>query len=129
MAVTHALYFSLARKFQSLNWCVIAVSDEIRTGAYRMLFHPEQLISGKEDAASNYARGYYTVGNEIMDLVLDRIRKVVEECNALQGFLLHRSFGGGTGSGYTSNLLRRLCQDYGKKSKLEFAVYPAPQVS
>ena len=36
------------------------VIDEIRTGNYRQLFHPEQLISGKEDAANNFARGHYT---------------------------------------------------------------------
>ena len=36
--------------------------DEIRTGTYRQLFHPEQLISGKEDAANNFARGHYTIG-------------------------------------------------------------------
>ena len=36
--------------------------DEIRTGSYRNLYHPEQLISGKEDAANNYARGHYTIG-------------------------------------------------------------------
>ena len=34
------------------------VIDEVRTGAYRQLYHPEQLISGKEDAANNYARGH-----------------------------------------------------------------------
>jgi hypothetical protein len=33
------------------------VVDEVRTGTYRQLFHPEQLISGKEDAANNFARG------------------------------------------------------------------------
>ena len=38
------------------------VIDEIRTGTYRQLFHPEQLISGKEDAANNFARGHYTIG-------------------------------------------------------------------
>jgi tubulin alpha len=38
------------------------VIDEVRTGTYRQLFHPEQLISGKEDAANNYARGHYTIG-------------------------------------------------------------------
>ena len=27
--------------------------DEIRTGDYKSLFHPELLISGKEDAANN----------------------------------------------------------------------------
>ena len=46
------------------------VVDEVRTGTYRQLFHPEQLISGKEDAASNYARGHYTIGKEIVDLLL-----------------------------------------------------------
>lgn len=52
-------------------------ADEVRTGTYRQLFHPEQLITGKEDAANNYARGHYTIGKEIVDLVLDRIRKLV----------------------------------------------------
>lgn len=52
-------------------------SDEIRNGPYRQLFHPEQLITGKEDAANNYARGHYTIGKEIIDPVLDRIRKLV----------------------------------------------------
>jgi len=28
-------------------------TDEVRTGTYRQLFHPEQLITGKEDAANN----------------------------------------------------------------------------
>nr|KAF6337647.1 tubulin alpha 4a [Myotis myotis] len=40
------------------------VIDEIRNGPYRQLFHPEQLITGKEDAANNYARGHYTIGME-----------------------------------------------------------------
>ncbi|OPJ82240.1 hypothetical protein AV530_012205 [Patagioenas fasciata monilis] len=52
------------------------VIDEVRTGTYRQLFHPEQLITGKEDAANNYARGHYTIGKEIIDLVLDRIRQL-----------------------------------------------------
>ena len=54
------------------------VVDEVRTGTYRQLFHPEQLISGKEDAANNFARGHYTIGKEIVDLVLDRIRKLAD---------------------------------------------------
>merc|ERR1711910_22804 len=36
--------------------------QETGTGKHRTLFHPEQLISGKEDAANNYARGHYTIG-------------------------------------------------------------------
>merc|ERR1712139_21134 len=105
------------------------VIDEVRTGTYRQLFHPEQLITGKEDAANNYARGHYTIGKEIVDLVLDRIRKLADQCTGLQGLLIFHSFGGGTGSGFASLLMERLSVDYGKKSKLEFAIYPAPQIS
>ncbi|KFR04466.1 Tubulin alpha-4A chain, partial [Opisthocomus hoazin] len=105
------------------------VIDEVRGGVYRQLFHPEQMITGKEDAANNYARGHYTIGKEIIDQVLDRIRKLADQCTGLQGFLVFRSFGGGTGSGFTSLLMERLSVDYGKKSKLEFSIYPAPQVS
>jgi len=105
------------------------VVDEVRTGVYKQLFHPEQMVTGKEDAANNYARGHYTIGKEIADLVMDRIRKLADNCTGLQGFLVFHSFGGGTGSGFTSLLMENLSADYGKKSKLEFAIYPAPQVA
>ncbi|XP_040572691.1 tubulin alpha chain [Lepeophtheirus salmonis] len=105
------------------------VIDEIRVGTYRSLFHPEQLITGKEDAANNYARGHYTIGKEQIDVSLDRIRKLVDQSSSLQGFLIFHSFGGGTGSGFASLLLERLSIEYGKKAKLCFSIYPAPQVS
>ncbi|KAL8204683.1 hypothetical protein R6Q57_010306 [Mikania cordata] len=131
------------------------VIDEVRTGTYRQLFHPEQLISGKEDAANNFARGHYTgklpeftdinihlqvknidfffwyfsVGKEIVDMCLDRVRKLADNCTGLQGFLAFNAVGGGTGSGLGSLLLERLSVDYGKKSKLGFTIYPSPQVS
>jgi tubulin alpha len=53
----------------------------VRTGTYRSLFHPEQLITGKEDAANNYARGHYTIGKEIIDLTLDRVRRLADACS------------------------------------------------
>jgi tubulin alpha len=105
------------------------VVDEVRTGAYRSLFHPEQMITGKEDASNNYARGHYTVGKELIDQVLDKVRHVADNCSGLQGFLVFHSFGGGTGSGFGALLMERLSVDYGKKCKLEFCVYPAPQVA
>lgn len=61
--------------------------------------------------------------------MIDRLRKVADACSSLQGFLIFHSFGGGTGSGFGSLLLERLAADYGKKCKLEFAVYPSPKVS
>lgn len=60
--------------------------------------------------------------------MLDRIRKLADPCAGLQGFLIFHSFGGGTGSGFASLLRERLLVDYGRKAKLEFAIYPVPQV-
>ncbi|KAL7612346.1 tubulin alpha-5 chain [Lactuca sativa] len=105
------------------------VIDEVRNGSYRQLFHPEQLISGKEDAANNFARGHYTVGKEIVDTCLDRVRKLAENCTGLQGFMVFNAVGGGTGSGLGSLLLERLSVEYGKKPKLGFSIFPSPQVS
>ncbi|EPY85690.1 tubulin alpha-1A chain, partial [Camelus ferus] len=62
------------------------VIDEVHTGTYCQLFHPEQLITGKEDAANNYAHyahGHYTIGKEIIDLVLDQIRELADQCTAV----------------------------------------------
>ncbi|TDH72727.1 hypothetical protein CCR75_008880 [Bremia lactucae] len=106
-----------------------SVCDEVRTGTYRQLYHPEQIISGKEDAANNYARGHYTIGKEVVDLVLDRVRKLADACTGLQGFMVFNAVGGGTGSGLGSLLLERLSVDYGRKSKLGFTIYPSPLVS
>lgn len=105
------------------------VIDEIRTGQYKELYHPEVLITGKEDAANNFARGHYTVGKEHIDRVMETIRRQTNNCEGLQGFLVFHSFGGGTGSGFTSMLMEKLSMEYSKKAKLEFAVYPAPKIS
>ncbi|OQS54413.1 TUB1 [Ecytonucleospora hepatopenaei] len=105
------------------------VIAEVMKGEYSQLFHPDSLICGKEDAANNYARGHYTAGQEIIEPTLNAIRKIVDQCNGLQGFLIFHSFGGGTGAGFGSLLMEALSNEYGKKSKLQFAVYPAPKIA
>merc|ERR1711991_275058 len=52
------------------------------------------------------------IGKEIVDLVLDRIRKLADN-----------------GTGLGALLCERLSVDYGKKSKVGFCVWPSPQVS
>jgi len=96
---------------------------------YPLLFNPEMILSGKEDAANNFARGHYTVGKEIMDKVSDRLRKMVDESNNVQGFLVSHAVGGGTGSGLGMLILERLAVDYRKKSKIGFEIYPSPNIS
>ncbi len=68
----------------------------MRSGTYRDLFHPNQLISGKEDAANNYARGHYTIGREQVGNPLNkRSAKVVNKTI----FYFDRLTGLWTGSG------------------------------
>eukprot|EP01025_Chloroclados_australasicus_P016153 TRINITY_DN1798_c0_g3_i3.p1 TRINITY_DN1798_c0_g3~~TRINITY_DN1798_c0_g3_i3.p1 ORF type:complete len:410 (+),score=27.84 TRINITY_DN1798_c0_g3_i3:39-1232(+) len=105
------------------------VLDVIRHGDHRGLYHPEQLISGSEDAANNFARGYHTSGKEIIEIAMDRIRRMCDHCMALQGFAIFLSVGGGTGSGLGSLLLNQLDQEFGKKPKLCFTVYPSPRIA
>lgn len=67
------------------------IVTEVHPGTCRQLLHPEQ---GKEDAANNHAHGHYTIGEEIIDLVLDSIHKLADQCMGLQRFLVFQSFGG-----------------------------------
>jgi tubulin alpha len=87
------------------------------------------LFQEKKMALIIMLRGYCTIGKEIIDIALDRIRKLADNCTGLQGFLVFNAVGGGTGSGLGSLLLERLSVDYGKKSKLGFTIYPSPQIS
>jgi len=86
------------------------------------------MINSKEDAANNYARGFNSIGHEILPLVLNSVRKIAEQSNSLQGFFVFHSFGGGTGSGFSALLMEKLADEFGKKSKLQVSVYPSPQI-
>jgi len=106
-----------------------SVLDDVRKGPWKNIFHPEYLVNGKEDAANNFARGHYTVGKEKMDVINDRVRKMVDNSENVQGFIVNHSVGGGTGSGLGMLILERLAVDYRKKSKIGFEIYPSPNIS
>lgn len=103
--------------------------DEIRNNQYKELFRPTSLISGKEDAANNFGRGYYTIGKEMETIIMDSVRKQAEMCSSFAGFFIFHSMGGGTGSGLTTLLMQKIAGEYGKKHKLQFVIYPCPRVS
>jgi tubulin alpha len=105
------------------------VIDDVKSSLFAAMFNPEFLLHGKEDAANNFARGHYTVGKEIIDKVNDRLRKLVDNCDNVQGFFINHAVGGGTGSGLGALILERIAVDYRKKSKFGFEVYPSPTIS
>ena len=105
------------------------VTNQIRTGTYKELFHPEYLVEAKEDAANNFARGRYTIGKEVIDTVTDRIRKLADNCNGLAAFAVFHATGGGTGSGLNSLILEHIAGEFARQSKISLTITPAPQVA
>merc|ERR1712036_151911 len=98
-------------------------------GAYAPMFANDFLITGKEDAANNFARGHYTIGKENVDKVNEAVRKLSDNSTNVQGFIMNHSVGGGTGSGMGALILERLAVDYRKKTKIGFEIYPSPMIS
>ena len=46
-------------------------------------------------AGNNWAKGHYTEGTELIEEVVDIVRKETENCECPQGFQLTHSLGGG----------------------------------
>ena len=104
------------------------VIDDIKTSKYSKMYSNEFLISSKEDAANNYGRGYW-IGFEVIDVIADRMRKLADNCDNVQGFIMTQAIGGGTGSGLGSLILEKIGIDYKKKTRLDFPIFPSETIS
>lgn len=78
---------------------------------------------------NNWAKGHYTEGAELIDSVLDVVRKEAEGCDCLQGFQLAHSLGGGTGSGMGTLLISKIREEYPDRIMSSFSVIPSPKVN
>uniref|UniRef100_A0A8C5WLA5 Tubulin beta chain n=1 Tax=Leptobrachium leishanense TaxID=445787 RepID=A0A8C5WLA5_9ANUR len=80
-------------------------------------------------AGNKTGKGHYTEGAELVDSVMDVVRKQSESCDCLQGFQLTHSLGGGTGSGMGTLLISKICEEYPDRIMNTFSVVPSPKVS
>ncbi|KAJ1911395.1 structural constituent of cytoskeleton [Tieghemiomyces parasiticus] len=103
--------------------------DAIKSGPLGKLFRPDNYIFGQNGAGNNWAKGHYTEGAELVDQVLDVVRKEVENCDSLQGFQITHSLGGGTGSGLGTLLVSKIREEYPDRMMATFSVLPSPKVS
>lgn len=67
--------------------------ESIRSGPYGVLFRPDNFVFGQSGAGNNWAKGHYTEGAELVDAVLDVVRKESENCDCLQVITEHNSQG------------------------------------
>jgi len=103
--------------------------DSVRAGPSGMMFKPDNFIFGQSGAGNNWAKGYYTEGAELVDGILDIVRKEAENCDVLQGFQVAHSLGGGTGSGLGSLLISKIREEFPDRMMCTFSVVPSPKVS
>ncbi|XP_041932081.1 tubulin beta chain-like isoform X8 [Alosa sapidissima] len=103
--------------------------DSVRSGHLGNLFSPDNYIFGQNGAGNNWAKGHYTEGSELIDEILDKVRRESEACDWLQGFQLLHSLGGGTGSGLGSLLLAKVREEFPDRMMSTFSVLPSPKVS
>jgi hypothetical protein len=66
--------------------------DSVRSGPYGQIFRPDNFVFGQSGAGNNWAKGHYTEGAELIDSVLDVVRKEAENCDCLQGWYFFLSF-------------------------------------
>lgn len=103
--------------------------DSVRAGPYGQIFRPDNFVFGQTGAGNNWAKGHYTEGAELIDSVLDVVRKEAESCDCLQGFQIAHSLGGGTGSGMGTLLISKIREEYPDRMMMTFSVIPSPKVS
>jgi len=87
------------------------------------------MVTGKEDTAGIFSRGYYYKNKSVMEVALNRIRETAEQCHKLEGFIIYNSIGGGTGSGFATLLREKLAESYSKKMVFWVNIFPNPQLS
>ncbi|KHN99105.1 beta-tubulin [Metarhizium album ARSEF 1941] len=103
--------------------------DAVRAGPFGQLFRPDNFVFGQSGAGNNWAKGHYTEGAELVDNVLDVVRREAEGCDCLQGFQITHSLGGGTGAGMGTLLISKIREEFPDRMMATFSVVPSPKVS
>merc|ERR1711967_141667 len=103
--------------------------DAVRAGPFGNLFRPDNFVFGQSGAGNNWAKGHYTEGAELVDNVLDVVRREAEGCDCLQGFQITHSLGGGTGAGMGTLLISKIREEFPDRMMATFSVMPSPKVS
>ncbi|KAF3987095.1 hypothetical protein FT663_04604 [Candidozyma haemuli var. vulneris] len=103
--------------------------DAVKSSRIGNLFRPDNYIFGQSSAGNVWAKGHYTEGAELVDSVMDVVRREAEGCDSLQGFQITHSLGGGTGSGMGTLLISRIREEFPDRMMATFSVMPSPKVS
>ena len=62
--------------------------DSVKASKHGVLFKPDNFVFCQSGAGNNWAKGHYTEGAELVDQVLDVVRREVEKADCMQVRLL-----------------------------------------
>ena len=122
------IYLNIIRFIYNYGYFRFNFIPLYRSSQFGNLFRPDNFVFGQSGAGNNWAKGHYTEGAELVDSVLDVVRKEAESCDCLQGFQLTHSLGGGTGSGMGTLLISKIREEYPDRIMNTFSVVPSPKV-
>eukprot|EP01084_Bolivina_argentea_P270631 460222_1 len=104
--------------------------DAVKASPIGSIFKPDNFCFGSlGGTGNNFAKGHYTDGAEMIDEIVDIIRRESESCDAPQGFQMLHSIGGGTGSGLGTLTLLKIRDLYPDIITTNFSIFPSPKVS
>jgi tubulin epsilon len=89
------------------------------------LFDTKHFIKDVSGAGNNWAHGFYEYGKTYSKEIIQKIEKILEECDSPQCFMLMHSLGGGTGSGLGSFIVKCLNENFPELYKFTVSVFPS----
>jgi tubulin beta len=105
------------------------VHNSIANLPYGSLFNPDYIYNDQSSAGNVFASGFYSAGSEIIEEVMEGVRKQAEKCEAMEAFQITHSIGGGTGSGLGSLIIHELKREFTDKMINCYSVVPSKSVS
>lgn len=102
----------------------------IRRGMLKQLWsHDTNFVTWNKDAGNLYTEGFYSTYYCVNEEVNDKMRRLVEPVDQLEGFVLSRSVSGGTGSGLIKRIMSDIVTEYPKRPLTEVCVFPSKRYS
>lgn len=128
------VYYECAPNIRFVPRCAVVDLDPtqpqiLKCSEIGSIFNPDHFVTGSQGTGNNFAKGFYTEGAELMERVLEVVRKQTENCDLLQGFQILHSVGGGTGSGMGSLLINNLRCEYFDRIINTFTIFPSDKIS
>jgi tubulin alpha len=86
--------------------------DTVRAGPGSANYGLDNYCCGKSSLGSLFVKGHYGEGAPLVDASMEKVRALLERCDAPQGFMVSYGLGGGAGSGMGSLFISKFAEHH-----------------